>query len=90
MPKGTRLAHRLAREAALKGRPPSQGHLPKMPKLYTSVDITAGATIVAAMLGAGQLTVPNPKNADGFKDIAEMVVRCASAVFREREKPMPK
>lgn len=89
MPKGTRLAHRLAREAALKGGPPSKGHIPKMPKLYTSVEITAGATIVAAMLGAGQLAMPNPKNA-GFKDIAEMVVKCASAISQEREKPMPK
>jgi type VI protein secretion system component VasK len=86
MPKGTRLAHRLAREVAMKEGPTREGRMPKMPKLYSSEEIMAGATIVAAMLGAGRLTVSNPKNADGFAQIAEMVVKCASAISQQRGK----
>jgi hypothetical protein len=85
MPKATRLAHRLAREGAVKARSTSERHVPKTPKPYTSEEIIAGATIVAAMLQTGKLPVPNLRS--DFADIAEAVARCASAISEARQKP---
>jgi hypothetical protein len=85
MPKATRLAHRLAREDTLKGRSTMVRHVPKTPRPYTSEEIMAGATIVAAMLQTGKLPVPNLRS--DFADIAEAVTKCASAISEARHKP---
>jgi hypothetical protein len=82
MPKATRLAHRLAREDAVKGRSSPGGHAPT-----TAEEIIAGATIVAAMLQTGKLPVPDPRG--DFSEIGEAVAKCASAVSDARHKPTP-
>ena len=83
MPKTTsRLHHRFGREDAIRPE--------KLISAHASEEITAGAIIVAAMLQAGKLPVPNLRNDDAFKDIAQLVAQCASAISKEREKPTPK
>jgi hypothetical protein len=84
MPKATRLAHRLAREGAAKGRSTTEGHVPKMSKPNTAEEIMAGATIVAAMLQTGKLPAPNLRS--DFSEIAEAVAKCASAIAEARHK----
>jgi hypothetical protein len=80
MPKATRLAHRLAREDAIKGRSSPGGQVPT-----TAEEIIAGATIVAAMLQTGKLPAPDPRG--DFMEIAEAVAKCATAVAEARQKP---
>ena len=83
MPKTTsRLHHRFRREDAIRPE--------KLISAPASEEITAGAIIVAAMLQAGKLPVPNLRNDDAFKHVAELVAQCASAISKEREKPIPK
>jgi len=83
MPKTTsRLHHRFGREDAIRPE--------KLILAHASEEITAGAIIVAAMLQAGKLPVPNLRNVNAFRDVAELVVQCASAISKEREKPIPK
>ena len=83
MPKTTsRLHHRFGREDAIRPE--------KLISAHASEEITAGAIIVAAMLQAGKLPVPNLRNDDAFKHVAELVAQCASAISKEREKPIPK
>ena len=83
MPKTTsRLHHRFGCEDAIRPE--------KLILAHASEEITAGAIIVAAMLQAGKLPVPNLRNDDAFKHIAELVAQCAGAISKEREKPIPK
>ena len=83
MPKTTsRLHHRFRREDAIRPE--------KLISAHASEEITAGAIIVAAILQAGKLPVPNLRNDDAFKHVAELVAQCASAISKEREKPIPK
>ena len=83
MPKTTsRLHHRFGREDAIRPE--------KLISAHGSEEITAGAIIVAAMLQAGKLPVPNLRNDDAFEHIAALVAKCARAISKEREKPIPK
>jgi ArsR family metal-binding transcriptional regulator len=83
MPKTTsRLHRRFGREDAMRPE--------KLISAHGSEEITTGAIIVAAMFQAGKLPVPNQRNDDAFEHIAELVAKCAKAISKERDKPIPK